>query len=169
MPLFEVLAEVDGSRRQIIVSPEQRGAAVEHGFVESVFSVDAMTRQEAQKAWDRHRGWTGAANEDEGLDVLTAPELAAVVGLVTALVAHDEDVLRAAGAYELGSDPYLWTRSYGRWDHVDLVIPPGHPRDWSGGVLRDASNPGWAAIVVDMWTPGRAVGLVASGRAHLRR
>jgi hypothetical protein len=95
---------------------------------------------------------------DRGLEELAADELAAVERTVRALVAHDVAWLEAIGAYDGQSDPYVWTRDYGRWDHVDLAVPPGQPASWEGSVIRSdpqaASEAGAdpAYVVVDMWT-----------------
>lgn len=69
---------------------------------------------------------------------------------IRALVDRDEAALVAAGAREDGRDPYVWTAPYGRWEHVDLEIPPGEPKRWSGHVVRLAATA--VAVVVDLWT-----------------
>jgi hypothetical protein len=92
------------------------------------------------------------ADDDRGLRVLTAGELQAVVDVVHALVAKDVGLLRSVGAYDDGADPYLWTRDYGDWGDVEMVVPPGEPRDWSGDVMQWEAEPGFSSVAVDMWT-----------------
>lgn len=101
--------------------------------------------------WRRRRQ---PAETDEGLVLadLPADELAAVRTVVEALAGHDEAVLRSVGALDNGMDPYVWTRDYGTFGAVDLVVPPGDASTWSGWVVRSADRRGWAAVVVDMWT-----------------
>lgn len=86
-----------------------------------------------------------------GGESLTDAELATVIRVVQALVDHDVDYLRPTGAYADGGDPYMWTRHWRLWDHVDLVTPPGDPRTWMRGVIRGGDNP-WVAVDIDMWT-----------------
>jgi hypothetical protein len=86
-----------------------------------------------------------------GGESLTDAELATVVRVVQALVDHDVDYLRQTGAYADGGDPYIWTRHWRLWDHVDLVVPPGDPRTWILGVIRGGYN-SWVAVDIDMWT-----------------
>lgn len=152
---FVVLAKSDGSDRAL-VSAEQSASAIEHGFDAIEFRVNASTRGAARLAWDAHRRGDDTRpmqNVDDdayGIESLTDAERAAAVVLVTALVEHDRPVLEAAGAYAANDDdPYLWTKPYGRWDRVDLALPPGDPRHWSGGVDRGL---GRVHVVVDMWT-----------------
>lgn len=87
-----------------------------------------------------------------GLQELTTAELAAVEAIVRALVAGDVEALRAAGGFDDGADPWLWTRDYGDHGRVELVVPPGDPRDWDGAVYRSDTDPTLAAVEVDMWT-----------------
>jgi hypothetical protein len=89
--------------------------------------------------------------EIAGVETLSDGELAALVRFVRALVDHDEAILRDCGAFDGGGDPYLYTRHWRLWDHVDLIMPPGEPRTWEMGVIRDGSSLP-AAIVFDMWT-----------------
>jgi hypothetical protein len=84
-------------------------------------------------------------------DALTDSELATVVRMVQALVDHDVEYLQQTGAYDGGGDPYLFTRHWRLWDHVDLIMPPGDARSWIRGVLRGGNNP-WVGVDVDMWT-----------------
>jgi len=154
---FVVLAKPDGSDRTL-VSAEQRSAAADSGFSVVEFLVDAPTRGAARRAWDAHRHGedtpsTEPSDDDYGLESLSDVERAAMVGLVGALVERDRKQLEAAGAYDPpGADPYLWTQPYGRWDRVDLVMPPGDPRHWSGEVIRADDDRRWVGVVVDMWT-----------------
>ena len=156
---FVVLAKSDGSDRTLVTA-EQRASAEDRGFTIVEFAVDAPTRGSARRAWDAHRRPLDAAStsdlpgdDDYGLESLTDAERLAVISLVAALVQHDRDALAAAGAYDWpDADPYLWTRPYGRWDRVDLVMPPGDPRHWSGGVIRADDSGGQVGVIVDMWT-----------------
>jgi hypothetical protein len=81
---------------------------------------------------------------------LTDDELQAVADFVRALVEHDDDYLRASGAYDYG-DPYAWTRNYGRWGDVDLVMPPGDPQTWISYAVR-AYEDTRTSVGVVMWT-----------------
>jgi hypothetical protein len=92
-------------------------------------------------------------DDDEvgAVESLSDDELAALVRFVRALVDHDESVLRESGAYDDGGDPYMFTRHWRRWDHVDLIMPPGEPKTWEMGVFRDGSTLP-AAIAFDMFT-----------------
>ena len=49
-------------------------------------------------------------------------------------------------------DPYIWTHHYGGWGTVDLIIPPGDPHHWAGGVERDNPSPTGTPVRIDMWT-----------------
>jgi hypothetical protein len=89
------------------------------------------------------------ANEVPGVESLSDDELAALVRFVRALVDHDEAVLRESGAYDDGGDPYMWTRNWRLWDHVDLVMPPGEPRTWVMEVYR---QDGPTTVDFDMFT-----------------
>lgn len=157
---FVVLAKSDGSDRAL-VSAEQSSSAIEHGFTVVEFRVEASTRGGARRRWDDHRtgrqpsvvGPVDAVEEADawGLESLTDAERAAVVDLVVALAEHDRPVLEEAGAYATyDGDPYAWTLQYGRWGRVDLIVPPGDPRHWAGGV--DRWRPSWIRVIVDMWT-----------------
>ena len=95
---------------------------------------------------------------DETLEELDEAELQAVVALVQALVTRDVEALTQAGAYDGGADPYVWTRGYGKWGEVHLVLPPGNPSTWAGGVYR--GQDGWVGVDVAMWT-------VEEGRSDL--
>jgi hypothetical protein len=98
-------------------------------------------------------------HEVTGVGSLSDDELAALVRFVRALVDHDEAVLREAGAYDDGGDPYMFTRGWRLWDHVDLIMPPGEPKTWEMDVYREAATLP-AAIVFDMFT-------VQEGRSDL--
>jgi hypothetical protein len=111
-------------------------------------------------------------DEVPGVESLSDEELAVLARFVRALVHHDEAVLRNWGAYDGGGDPYMFTRDWRMWDHVDLIMPPGEPKTWEMGVYRDESTLP-AAIVLDMFTvqEGRSdltleVGLVAGADGH---
>jgi hypothetical protein len=79
---------------------------------------------------------------------LRSEELEAVVGVVRALVEHDSSYLQHIGVHDRGRDPYQWTRDYGRWGHVDLVMLPGET--WIQDVYRTADPP--VAVGAGMWT-----------------
>jgi hypothetical protein len=81
---------------------------------------------------------------------LTPDELSAVADFVRALVEHDDDYLQAGGAFDHG-DPYEWTRNYGRWGDVDLVMPPGDPQTWISYATRSDEDTK-ASVGVAMWT-----------------
>ena len=68
-----------------------------------------------------------AIDEPPGVESLSDGELAALVRFVRALVDHDEAVLRHSGAYDNGGDPYMYTRNWRLWDHVDLISRPVSP------------------------------------------
>ena len=80
---------------------------------------------------------------------LTDGEIATTVAAVRAVVDEDRAALEAIDAYSGGGDPYTWTRDYGRWGDVRLVMPPGDPRTWTIHVTR---GDGWVAVDVEMWT-----------------
>lgn len=88
--------------------------------------------------------------EDLGAESLNESELAAVVRVVRALIDHHESFLRDIGAYEKG-DPYSETQPWRLWDHVDLVMPRGDPREWKMNVFRGQDPPGFA-LEIEMWT-----------------
>lgn len=90
-------------------------------------------------------------NEVPGVESLSDDELAVLARFVRALVDHDETALRESGAYDDGGDPYLFTRGWRLWDHVDLIMPPGEPRTWVMDVYREGSSLP-AAIDFDMFT-----------------
>ena len=92
-----------------------------------------------------------AIDEPPGVESLSDGELTALVRFVRALVDHDEAVLRESGAYDGGGDPYMYTRGWRLWDHVDLIMPPGEPRTWEMSVYREGSSLP-AAIDFDMFT-----------------
>jgi hypothetical protein len=86
------------------------------------------------------------------LSDLSDTERDLVAGFVRALVRRDRDVLEAAGAYDGGADPYISVDHYfGDGTGVDLIVPPGDPKDWYGSVMRSPDRPGWAYVVVDMY------------------
>ena len=67
---------------------------------------------------------------------------------VRAVVVHDQERLREIAA-EVG-DLYVWTRGYGSYGTVDLVMPPGSVDEWPLDVC-DVDD-GSKHIIVDMWT-----------------
>jgi hypothetical protein len=154
MTEFLVLSADDG--RQQLVAADQADVARQHGYTTVEFTTHASTRGLARAAWDAHRGGMQLGDESEitnawGLESLTDAQRESVVELVQTLVSKDRTSLERFGAYAYG-DPYQWTKPYGRWDEVELRMPPGDPAHWGGGVETDASNPGWAYVIVDMWT-----------------
>jgi hypothetical protein len=90
------------------------------------------------------------APHEEGAADLADDELAAVVAAVEALVSEDAEALSAMGAYENGSDPYLFTRDWREWDEVHLKTPPGDPRSWNISVVRTVR--GTCDVDIEMWT-----------------
>lgn len=151
-----VLAKPDGSDRTLVAA-DQADVAREHGYTAVEFATDAGSRGIARHAWDVHRGGgSGSLDAVEatnawGLESLTDTQREVVTSVVRALVDHDREVLEVIGAYTDG-DPYEWTRDYGRLGQVNLMVPPGDPSHWGGGVETDADRPGWAYVIVDMWT-----------------
>jgi hypothetical protein len=84
------------------------------------------------------------ADPDEGgAGGLQEDELQAVTDAVRATVERDVEALTAIGAFELGSDPYVWVDE-------PLSVPPGDPRDWPISFIR--LEEGWYAVDVEMWT-----------------
>jgi hypothetical protein len=83
-------------------------------------------------------------------DQLTQEETAVTVAAVRAVVQQDRPAMEAMKAYEHG-DPYEFTRDYGRWGDVHVVMPPGDPRTWVINVTR-GDDGGWVAVEVEMWT-----------------
>ncbi len=78
-----------------------------------------------------------------------APDaLLAVQDTVRAVVDHDDDRL-ALMAPDVG-DLYLWTRDYGKYGVVELVMPPGQPGEWSIDWVD--MDDGSKHVAVDMWT-----------------
>ena len=71
---------------------------------------------------------------------------------MNALVAGDRSVLDDIGAYDNGSDPYLWTHDYGRFGEARFVLPPGEVGDWRVGVLQVDDQPGLSQLYIEMWT-----------------
>jgi hypothetical protein len=83
------------------------------------------------------------ADPDEGgAGDLQQDELEAVVDAVRATVDRDVETLTAIGAFESGSDPYVWVEE-------PLRLPPGDPREWPISFVR--LEDGWYAVDVDMW------------------
>jgi hypothetical protein len=111
--------------------------------------VWSVGRDQRKVRWRNDGGMVG---DDRGLHALTSGELEAVVGVVRALAMKDVGLLRSIGAYDGNSDPYLWTRDHGDVGDVEIVVPPGEPRDWSGEVMQWETEPGFCAVIVDMWT-----------------
>jgi hypothetical protein len=74
--------------------------------------------------------------------------LLAVHEAVRAVVDHDDERL-AQMAPDAG-DLYVWTRDYGRYGVVDLVMPPGTADAWD--VLSTDQHDGGKDVAVAMWT-----------------
>ncbi len=56
----------------------------------------------------------------------------------------------ALAAVPDGSDLYTWTRDYGSYGTVDLVMPPGPPGEWPLDST-DETEPGrWRARILDL-------------------
>ena len=114
----------------------------------ALFVVDPFVR-----LFDALRGGRPRLEPSEpnpGAAGLSAAELAAVERAVRALVDHDRPALEAMGAFDDGADIYLWTRDYGRWGTVDLLMPPGEPATWPIYIYR--RNNGSCAVDVQMCT-----------------
>lgn len=158
VPRFSVLASTDGVRALVQESAHE-DAARRCGFTRQVWEDEAVSYRAAYEAWKSvgddplNVNVAGAVNPpDLGLDSLNAAEIGAVRDVVHALVERERATLEAVGAFADGEDPYMWTAPYGRWDRVDLMVPPGPPELWRGDVFHDDSRPGWAAVIVDLWT-----------------
>jgi hypothetical protein len=80
---------------------------------------------------------------------MTPEALAAVEEAVRAVVEHDNGRLSRMAA-DLGDDLYMWTRDYGDYGDVDLVMPPGEPSEWS--INWTDVYDGRKHVAVDMWT-----------------
>lgn len=80
---------------------------------------------------------------------LTRQQLEAVAEVTRALVDHDRSVLERIGSFEDDSDPYERTRDYGRWNTVQLIMPPGDPASWS---IQADDSPTGMIVAIEMWT-----------------
>ena len=87
-----------------------------------------------------------------GVDLLSAGEIDLLKRVVRALVDRDRTVLAEIGPFDGGSDPYLWTRDYGRFGDVHFVMPPGELANWRVDVMQVDDAPGVSFLVVGMWT-----------------
>lgn len=87
-----------------------------------------------------------------GVGLLSDIEVQLLGRVMRALVDGDRSVLDEIGAYDHGSDPYLWTRDYGNRGEVHFVMPPGEVADWPVRVVQVDDQPGVSFLVVDMWT-----------------
>jgi hypothetical protein len=79
---------------------------------------------------------------------ISVPELRAVEEAVRAVVARDDERLSTLAPDV--DDLYLWTRDYGRFGAVELVMPPGDAAAWALEVVVTAQ--GTKHVVVPMWT-----------------
>ena len=79
---------------------------------------------------------------------LPPPALRAVEDAVRAVVTHDGERLRVI-APDIG-DLFVWTRDYGAYGTVELVLPPGPPAEWTVDTV-DVID-GRKHVAVDMWT-----------------
>jgi hypothetical protein len=82
------------------------------------------------------------------MEQLPDDALRAVAEVVDIVVRHDADRLAGISAYD--GDLYEWTRDYGHHGTVDLVLPPGAPRDWE--IDWGEQHNGGLWVVVTMWT-----------------
>jgi hypothetical protein len=80
---------------------------------------------------------------------MTPEALAAVEEAVRAVVEHDDSRLSQI-APDFGDDLYMWTRDYGDYGVVELVMPPGDANEWS--IDWTDMNDGGKDVAVDMWT-----------------
>jgi hypothetical protein len=74
--------------------------------------------------------------------------LQAIEDAVRAVAAADERRLAAMGAD--ASELYTWTREYGAYGAVHLVVPPGSPSEWPIDAV-DVVD-GTKHVEVGMWT-----------------
>ena len=83
---------------------------------------------------------------------LSDEQLAAIADAVEAVV--ERDPTRLVGLVGDGDADalYSWTRDYGAWDQVELVRPPGAPREWPLRATEIAGQPPQVHVVVPMWT-----------------
>jgi hypothetical protein len=79
---------------------------------------------------------------------LTPGALRAVEDAVRAVVARDDERLRVV-APDAG-DLFKWTRDYGAYGDVELVLPPGTPAQWSIDTT-DVFD-GRKHLAIEMWT-----------------
>jgi hypothetical protein len=82
---------------------------------------------------------------------VTAPShalLLAVEEAVRAVVHHDDE--RLAMWAPDADDLYLWTRDYGSYGTVELVMPPGPSQDWD--IEWTDMDDGGKHVAVAMWT-----------------
>lgn len=87
-----------------------------------------------------------------GVELLSDDEIDLLRRVMVALVDADPTVLNEIGAYDHGADPYLWTRDYGRFGVVHLVMPPGELTEWPIDVMQVDDAPGESFLVVGVWT-----------------
>lgn len=82
---------------------------------------------------------------------LSDGQLTVISEAVSALVHHDSD--RLGELVRDGGDIYMWTRDYGNYGKVDLVLPPGQPADWHiDAVPVTAAARPTVSVQVPMWT-----------------
>lgn len=81
---------------------------------------------------------------------MTAPAdaLRAVEETVRAVVDRDHDHLVVVAPD--ADDLYLWTRDYGQYGSVELVMPPGPPQEWD--ICWTDMSDGGSHVAVGMWT-----------------
>src|SRR5829696_5833619 len=82
------------------------------------------------------------------LRTLTPGALRAVEDALRAVVAHDDERLRVVAP--AAGDLFEWTRDYGTYGNVKLVLPPGSPAQWSIDTT-DVFD-GRKHLAVEMWT-----------------
>jgi hypothetical protein len=82
--------------------------------------------------------------------ILSSSQLAVVADAVAAVV--ERDPTRLSGLVGDADALYTWTRDYGDWDEVELVLPPGEPERWELDAVAVAAKPPLVHVVVPMWT-----------------
>lgn len=74
--------------------------------------------------------------------------LAVVARVVRAVVEHDDAAI--TGLSPESDDLYVWTRDYGEFGEVELMMPPGEPESWD--VDWTELDDGGRHAAVTMWT-----------------
>jgi hypothetical protein len=79
---------------------------------------------------------------------LTPGALHAVEDAVQAVVTHDDERLKVLAPD--AADLYVWTRTYGSYGSIELLIPPGAPAQWR--IETTDLVDGRKHVAVEMWT-----------------